>query len=72
VGTTVTFDLAERDGRTEVRFTHHGLVPDYECFDVCANAWSFYVNTSLPSLITTGAGLPNSDGQARVPEESAR
>ncbi|MCE6997455.1 SRPBCC domain-containing protein [Saccharothrix sp. S26] len=70
VGTTVTFDITERDGRTEVRFTHHGLVPDHECFDVCANAWTFYVTTSLPSLITTGEGQPNSDGHARVPEES--
>ncbi|MFJ6673521.1 SRPBCC domain-containing protein [Actinosynnema sp. NPDC091369] len=72
VGTTVTFDIAERADGTEVRFTHHGLVPAYECFDVCANAWGFYVTTSLPSLITTGAGLPNSDGQARVPETTPR
>ena len=44
---------------TEVRFTHAGLVPQGECFDTCSNAWSFYINTSLRNLITTGAGQPN-------------
>jgi hypothetical protein len=58
-GTQVIFELAEKDGKTEVRFTHAGLVPDYECFDICSNAWSFYITTSLRELITTGKGQPN-------------
>jgi hypothetical protein len=69
-GTTVTFDIAETDGKTEVRFAHVGLVPEHECYDVCSNAWSFYVNTSLRELITTGVGQPNADGRARVPAEA--
>ncbi|EME56089.1 hypothetical protein [Amycolatopsis decaplanina] len=28
VGTTITFEIGEKDGETEVRFTHHGLVPE--------------------------------------------
>jgi len=55
---TITFEVAERDGRTELRFTQHGLVPEYECYEVCSNAWSFFVNESLHDLITTGAGQP--------------
>lgn len=31
-GTTITFDISEKDGQTEVRFTHQGLVPADECF----------------------------------------
>ena len=31
----------------EIRFTHLGLVPDYECFDNCSDAWGFYINDSL-------------------------
>lgn len=59
-GTTVTFDIAERDGRTHVRFTHEGLRPDHECYGVCERAWGEYVNGSLRSLIETGAGRPGS------------
>lgn len=58
-GTTISFDIADRDGRTEVRFSHLGLVPAYECFDLCSNEWGFYIRTSLRSLIETGKGLPN-------------
>lgn len=57
-GTTINFDIAEKEGQTEVRFTHQGLVPAYECFDVCSNAWGFHINGSLRKLITTGAGNP--------------
>jgi hypothetical protein len=58
-GTRVVFDISQSNGKTEVRFTHQGLVPDYQCFDKCSNAWSFYINDSLRKLITTGKGEPN-------------
>jgi len=59
--TEIRFELSEKDGTTEVRFTHAGLVPAYECFDVCSNAWGFYIGGSLRSLITTGEGMPSSN-----------
>jgi len=40
-------------------FTHEGLVPEYECFNICSNAWGSYINGSLRSLIETGKGRPN-------------
>jgi Activator of Hsp90 ATPase homolog 1-like protein len=55
-GTDITFDVAPKDGQTEVRFTHLGLVPDIECFDSCSNAWGYLVNTDLRNLITDGEG----------------
>jgi hypothetical protein len=58
-GTEICFDIAEKEKKTEVRFTHRGLVREYECFDVCSNAWSSYVNGSLRNLIVTGKGQPN-------------
>ena len=58
-GTRVVFDISQSNGETEVRFTHQGLVPDYQCFDKCSSAWSFYINDSLRKLITTGKGEPN-------------
>jgi|SRR4051794_22847675 len=58
-GTNVVFEISRNGGSTEVRFTHAGLVPEYECFDVCSNAWGSYINGSLRNLITTGKGQPN-------------
>ena len=58
-GTRITFEVSEKDNKTEIRFTHLGLVPEYECFDICSNAWGSYMNGSLRTLITTGKGQPN-------------
>src|ERR1700690_216790 len=32
-GTDVVFEIARQGDKTEVRFTHVGLVPAYECYD---------------------------------------
>ena len=58
-GSKITFEIAKKGDKTEVRFTHMGLIPDFECYNDCSNAWGFYINTSLRSLITTGTGQPN-------------
>jgi hypothetical protein len=58
-GTEVVFDIARKGDHTEVRFTHNGLVPEFECYGDCSGAWGFYINESLRSLITTGQGVPN-------------
>ena len=58
-GSDIIFEVTRKGDKTEVRFTHQGLVPDHECFGACSNAWSFYINDSLRSLITTGKGDPN-------------
>lgn len=58
-GNDLVFEI-ERDGdATRVRFTQIGLVPTYECYEVCATAWTSYVTGSLRNLITTGEGQPN-------------
>ena len=58
-GTKITFEIAKKGDKTEVRFTHVGLVPDYECYGSCSNAWGSYINGSLRNLITVGKGQPN-------------
>jgi Activator of Hsp90 ATPase homolog 1-like protein len=58
-GTEVVFEIAKKGDKTELRFTHVGLVPAIECFGKCSGAWGFYVNDSLRGLITTGKGQPN-------------
>jgi hypothetical protein len=57
-GSEVVFEIARTGDKTEVRFTHFGLVPAFECYSACSGAWDFYINDSLRSLITTGKGQP--------------
>ena len=58
-GTDIVFEITKNGGKTELRFTHVGLVPAFECYGDCSGAWGFYINDSLRSLITTGKGQPN-------------
>jgi hypothetical protein len=61
-GTKINLEIARKGEKTEVHFTHVGLVPEYECYGVCSNTWGSYVNGSLRSLITKGKGKPNQKG----------
>ncbi|MGE8534309.1 MAG: SRPBCC family protein [Chryseobacterium sp.] len=56
VDTHIVFDIHEKEGKTELTFTHQGLVPEGECYEVCHDAWTHYIQDSLKSLITTGQG----------------
>jgi hypothetical protein len=55
--TECIFEIAKKGDKTEIRFTHVGLVPAFDCFKDCSNGWTFYIG-SLYNLITTGKGQP--------------
>lgn len=57
-GTRVIFDISKKGGKTELRFTHEGLVPAFQCFDACSEGWGFFIDVSLKKLIATGKGEP--------------
>jgi hypothetical protein len=69
-GTKISFEISKEGDKTVVSFTHFGLVPLYECYNVCSDGWSNYINGSLRSLITTGKGQPNA-GDAITESERA-
>lgn len=58
MNTTISFELSDRNNKTQIDFTHFGLVPEIECYDACSNAWSQYIRGSLLNLINTGKGKP--------------
>jgi hypothetical protein len=57
--TRISFEIFPTAGKTEVRFTHVGLVPAYECYSSCSDAWGSLIRGSLRQLIATGRDQPN-------------
>jgi len=58
-GTEIVFEITRKGHKTELRFTHVGLAPAFQCYGGCSVAWGFYINDSLRRLIMTGKGDPN-------------
>ena len=69
VNTTIHFDISKKGEKTQIRFTHKGLVPEYECYEICVNGWTHYIRESLLDLITTGNGKPNKTGAPMTTDE---
>ena len=59
VNSKLIFDLSVAGEKTNIVFTHEGLVPENECYDVCHDAWTGYIQGSLKNFIETGNGKPN-------------
>lgn len=54
--TKIVFEITREGKKTRLNFTHLGLVPSYECYTICKDAWTNYIQDSLYKLITTGKG----------------
>jgi len=68
-GTKIVFEISKKGDKTHVRVTHVGLVPEFECFEICQNAWTQYIQESLFGLITKGKGKPNGTGKSTTADE---
>ncbi len=62
-GTKIIFELSKSGDKTQLTFTHHGLLQTHECYKICSDAWTSYILGSLKNLITTGKGNPNTKEQ---------
>jgi hypothetical protein len=49
-GTRISFEISKEADKTKVVFTHIGLVPEFECYDSCAPAWTEYVQEQRLNL----------------------
>lgn len=57
IGTTVSFDLEEKDGNTVLRFNHSNWKSATDTFASCNYDWAHFMR-SLKQLCETGAGTP--------------
>jgi hypothetical protein len=73
VNTKLVFNISKDGNQTQVKFTHEGLVPDDECYNVCHDAWTGFIQKSLKNLIDTGKGEPNpKDGTNEINAENIK
>lgn len=58
-GTKAIFAISTENDQTTINFTHQGLVPDVECYDMCVKGWTEYIPGSLLKLLRDGVGQPS-------------
>jgi uncharacterized protein YndB with AHSA1/START domain len=52
--TNMVFDLTDGDGTTLLHFTHEGLTPEKECYDLVSQGWKTAIGDWLFVFITQG------------------
>lgn len=57
-GTSVIFEISQKGKQTELKFTHDGLIPAFECYEGCSSGWNYFIKDSLIPFIETGKGKP--------------
>lgn len=60
LGTTLRFDISATPTGTEIIFTHHGLTPEMQCYEICHAGWNHYISGSLRDYLSGWGGQPNS------------
>ncbi len=67
--TGICFEISKKGDKTQLDFTHVGLVPESECYTDCFKGWNYFLQHSLLNLITTGKGNPHLKHNAKVKTE---
>ena len=59
LGSVAQWQIEARSTHTDVRFTHRGLSPDLDCYEVCEAGWNLFFADSLKAYLDTGVGKPH-------------
>jgi uncharacterized protein YndB with AHSA1/START domain len=57
LGTYIHWEIEDTSSKTRITFTHEGLAPPLQCFEVCTSGWDYFLG-SLKSFLETGEGHP--------------
>ncbi len=50
--TKMIFEITTKGGKTVLHFTHEGLVPEKECYEMCEQGWTTVIKDYLFNFIT--------------------
>lgn len=59
LGTVMSFEITANGAESLIVFTHQGLAPKLDCYDICEAGWDFFFLDSLKSYLETGNGKPH-------------
>ena len=59
-GTTIRWKIKENGTGSKVSFSHEGLVPSLECYEICEGGWGYFLG-SLENYLDTGKGNPHKE-----------
>ena len=62
-GTFIKWKIVENEAGSKVTFTHQGLLPELECFEICQAGWGYFLG-SLKDYLETGKGYPYKEATA--------
>lgn len=57
IGTTIVWEMEQKENSSVLMLTHIGLNPDIECYEICSNGWRQFLG-SLTKFLETGEGTP--------------
>lgn len=49
--TTLRFEIIPRGAETGIRFTHVGLTPDVNCYDICHSGWDHFFGSAFKTYL---------------------
>lgn len=55
--TKMVFEITGKGDKTELHFTHEGLVPNKECYAMCQQGWNIVIKERLFNFITDGKAI---------------
>jgi hypothetical protein len=59
LGTQLRFEISPSGDGSCIQFTHNGLRPELDCFDVCSAGWDLFFVESLGTYLNEGMGTPH-------------
>ncbi len=58
IGTTLNWKIESEEGEVKIELIHDGLIPEFNCYDVCSSTWDKLITQSLKNYLETGKGMP--------------
>lgn len=55
--TTLRFEIIPRGAETDIHFTHLGLTPEVNCYDICCTGWDHFFGSAFKAYLDKMSNL---------------